>query len=809
MSRRPGTNKSRRLARAEPRRTGTAGAISVLLVLAGIVAWIRTGLLLYRLEFHVYRYEIGIRDTGPDAGLAVLLVLAVLLGVGAWQAVRASGGAADRSPALWLLASAAVPLADALRAAGVAVPVTFLEPLWFAFVSGMAAWRTVLCRIKKMEGRPSLADAAAWPVVIALATAAFAVWCYWESVDTYSIYQLGFADFGDHGRRVVDTWEGRGLLTRSPQWAPFFDHFDGGLVVLSPLWGLWPDARLFFLVQAACLAVPAVCVYGIARRLGATKIGAASWAAAYLAFPAVGQLNLNFSYGWHDVSLALPLVAAAFWAHLAGRRWLALGLAALACTFKEEVFVFLAGLGFGLAVFELRERWRSRRAVPPEVGQVGPGLTRLQPWQWLAVSALFAVGFFVVSRSFGLTENPTVWKFKNLGSSSGEIALSPLIRPREFWGQVFQSDSIYYLLALLVPAGLPLVVRGWPILIALGAPWMVLLAWQFDAARSIAFQYVTVQIPVIFLAAMIGAVRRRPERLLFDRLLPGGAMALAAGAVASFYFGALPFSGVTIPFTRTDQEKALMAPQTAALDRAVAMVDHPDASVIASGRLASHLLGVRRLEMVGFAMESLGGLAREAGEGRCWIEVFDWVAVDLNDRLLHHDLAELKTVVMAAEDTGYRLMMAERGVLVYCRPGVGETVPSDPLAAWRLPDAEIQRITAHGKTSLEMADFRVFLVRSEPIRNSVTSAWQLEIELVFQATADCPAEYQFVHIFRDAQGEVVDRLGSYVPVGGNRPTSWWKKGEAWRERYVLPVRQGHDPARLRGEIRAEMVHIGE
>ena len=70
--------------------------------------------------------------------------------------------------------------------------------------------------------------------------------------------------------------------------------------------------------------LPAMFVYGIARRLGAQPAGAAAWAGGYLAFPAVGQLNLSMTYGMHEVTLALPTVMAALWAVLSRRHVLAL-----------------------------------------------------------------------------------------------------------------------------------------------------------------------------------------------------------------------------------------------------------------------------------------------------------------------------------------------------------------------------------------------------------------------------------------------------------------------------------------------------
>jgi hypothetical protein len=233
------------------------------------------------------------------------------------------------------------------------------------------------------------------------------------------------------------------------------------------------------------------------------------------------------------------------------------------------------------------------------------------------------------------------------------------------------------------------------------------------------------------------------------------------------------------------------------------MVNHSDASVIASGRLAAHLLGVRRLEMVGFALESLGGLAKEAGPGRSWIEVFDWVAVDLNDRLLHHSLDELKTVVMAAEAAGYRPVMADRGVLVYRRPGSVGDGSEDALAQWRLPEPEMQRLTRQAVNVLETADLRAFAIRGKPVRPEPSGPSVMPIALVLQATADSPQEYTFRCTLRDEQEKIVASIGPFTPVGGNRPTSWWKRGEAYLQQIVLPLPPGRDAGQLTPGLLAE------
>ena len=77
---------------------------------------------------------------------------------------------------------------------------------------------------------------------------------------------LGYHDFGHFAYRVASTWEGRGFLLETPSLPAFWDHFNPGLALLAPLWGLWPDAQAL-LAAAGCLPGGARPV-GIPRRAG-------------------------------------------------------------------------------------------------------------------------------------------------------------------------------------------------------------------------------------------------------------------------------------------------------------------------------------------------------------------------------------------------------------------------------------------------------------------------------------------------------------------------------------------------------------
>lgn len=342
--------------------------------------------------------------------------------------VAQRSGRALPPPTRWLLIAWIVPVVDSLRLAGWVIPHTFFEPILVAAITGAAAWEIAHDASQALQPDPNRANTRLiilihgtripWIAAVWLLAIVCGSWWYCEAQRAYDNYLLGYNDFGHFAWRVANTWEGRGFLMETPGLPAFWDHFNPGLALLAPLWGLWPDARLFFVIQAVCLALPAPLVYVIARRLGGTPIAAAAWAGAYLFFPALGQFNLNCFYGWHPVSLALPLLFAAFAAWLHGWRAAAGAACLMACSFQEDVLAVLACLSLMLAFQAWRDRKRDATARPG----VASLADRLPCWGWLAVCAVFLAAMAAVF-TFSPFSRYQVGRFSQLGNSSGEVSL--------------------------------------------------------------------------------------------------------------------------------------------------------------------------------------------------------------------------------------------------------------------------------------------------------------------------------------------------------------------------------------------------
>ncbi len=584
----------------------------------------------------------------PVSQMALLASAAVTLGWSAFRAARRDA-AIIPAPIGWLLAAWLVPLADLLRLAGVPIAHTSFEPLLLAGVTGAAA-----AAIAARQSCGSALDSPRWLAVVVAATAAAAAWWIGQGLAAFDDYMLGYCDFAQYGWRVANTWEGRGFLMETPDLPAFWDHFNPAMALLAPLWGAARDARMFIVLQAVCLSLPALFMYAVARRWGASQAAASAWAAAFLLFPATGQLNLNYTYGWHPVSVAMTLSSAAVLALAVDRKALAAALAVFACAWQEDVPVCLAWFSLTMAVVA----WTGRRFLAQPRLAAAPHLglaAALSPWAWLLAAAALTAGFVTIYRLAPFAQFQT-GRFSGLGATPAEIILSPLLRPAVFWGNIFRPRAVAFLLALTVPLGLASVLRGWKTLAAAAVPLGVLLAWDYPPATSIAFQYHTMALPVLFLAALSGAAGRAPLREtgqdknapavapLPDRgLWTGGIAALAASFTASLALGAMPWSSPTMTDaimqtypgpedgTNSLETRREGSPGNAALDRIVARVARDDARVLATGRIAAHLLTVQRLEPVGTARQRGSAFAAQAGPGHTPIQLFDWVVLDLRE----------------------------------------------------------------------------------------------------------------------------------------------------------------------------------
>jgi uncharacterized membrane protein len=134
------------------------------------------------------------------------------------------------------------------------------------------------------------------------------------------------------------------------------DHFHPVLLLLAPLYWIWPDPRALLVAQAVLVAASIVPVFLLAwLRLG--RLPAYLVAVAYASYWA---LHTGVGFAFHEVAFAPVLIATAIYLAAIGRYWWAVAVAAALLLVKEDLAVFV--VAFGVYLLVLR-RWREGGAA--------------------------------------------------------------------------------------------------------------------------------------------------------------------------------------------------------------------------------------------------------------------------------------------------------------------------------------------------------------------------------------------------------------------------------------------------------------
>jgi uncharacterized membrane protein len=255
------------------------------------------------------------------------------------------------------------------------------------------------------------------------------------------------------------------------------DHFHPILVLLGPVYAVWPHAFALLVVQAVLIGISVVGVGRLAGRV-VGRWGAIVVAAAYgLSWGIQGAVAFQF----HEIAFALPLLAFALDAVIA-RRALAAALWAAPLVFvKEDLGLTVAVLGAILALTLHR--------------RIGIALAGWGVLWFVLATAVILPAFNRESR----------WDYASKLDAGGALA-DPL-------GTVVGLLAAPKLetVAFLLIAGALVAVRS-PLLLLV----VPTLAWRFlsptESYWAPGYHYDAVLMPIVFAAAIDGVVRARAGR---------------------------------------------------------------------------------------------------------------------------------------------------------------------------------------------------------------------------------------------------------------------------------------------------------
>lgn len=686
--------------------------LPILILAIAALLWLATGAALSTRTYFVFNYD-SIASLPPHLEVigASLPVMAALIGLSALIAVlymRCLNGTPEAlnsaRPNLFItigLCLASLPLAKVVMLAMQATSSTqaqqtyWWEPIIYAIFSGLALGIPLELALGHNTGKklnpPSLTNtknfspaASPFPLFL-LATVTFTCCCWWiwQSLSYYNDFQLGFNDFGHFLLRVVNTSRFDGFLKETDVLPPFWDHFNPGLVLLVPFWWAAPNPIWIFIFQASALALSGLIIYAIARKHGAREIPAMLWGLAWLSYPSIGQMNLAYTYGWHPITFAIPALLGAYFCFIAKRPVWAAILAMLACSFEEGPVAAIACFAASEALRSLwltktdrRQNTIQTTTTETNTLQKSHHLSNAKGWGALWLSS--TIVFVLIYKFSGLAEFQT-GRFARLGDGPIDILLSPLVRTNVWIDLLFRERNGAFLAFLFAPFILS-IVSIWPrstnptrysffwTILASAPLFMVLLLWEHLPAQSLAFQYASVILPVLF----AGAIRAShdpvtsspseapsPRNIFADTSAYSPASTWIAGFVLSCFVGQFPWTTDTLldvksraygplsfatdgytPESKTTRrvgntDNAVFHDQIRDLrQRGIRKGQSPDQlafeqiSILATGRLASHLLGCKDLETVGQFEQRRNDYQKLRPELASPLLRFDAIAID-------------------------------------------------------------------------------------------------------------------------------------------------------------------------------------
>jgi uncharacterized membrane protein len=496
-----------------------------------------------------------------------------------------------------------------------------------------------------MPRSPHAYGVGAW---VALVAAVYSV----LSVTLYDTYQDGIYDLGifDQAIRSYAHFQPGISIAKgmhnfgNPNFSVLGDHFSPIDALLAPLYWIYNSPVDLLVAQAVlfALAIPPIWVFTRRAFGGGRKAAAAAYFVA-LAYGVSWPIAVAAGYDFHEVAFAPLLTALALERLQNGRLKTALVMLAGLVLVKEDMGLYVAGLGLGLALTR----------------NLGIPRQRLTGLLIAVVGVTFSlVAIYVFIPAMG-GRSGYYWAYQELGPNAPTAVTHILGHPLSSAGYLFKPsvklDTMLWLFApflflcFLSPFVLPVI----PLLLER------MLGVAFPGWWGTSFQYNAYLIVPIALGAVDGALRLerwltwlglrwgplRGLRWLDGKLALGATGVFAVIALAlvpRFEIGAMARSSF---YERTPAEAA-----------AAAAVAHVPAGVLveAAGKVGPHLDAQDAVELW------------DVGNP----EIPPWVVVSVSARELgFHGLAAQVQWVDGLRARGYVTVFSQDGFLVMHAPG--------------------------------------------------------------------------------------------------------------------------------------------
>jgi uncharacterized membrane protein len=432
------------------------------------------------------------------------------------------------------------------------------------------------------------------PVLVGLLATGYAVAIGYLSVVNHLGFNTGRSDLGYYMTIFRESSQGKPLgCSLCGYGSHLSGHFDPILVLLSPLYLIYPWSETLLVIQTVWLASGAVPVYLLARHHVKNRWASVAFAATYLTYPALHGANL---FDFHSLSLAGPLFLwLLYFLDTGNKRAYFITLPFLLLV-REDISIALSLIGIHCLFSKSPERARL-------------GL----------VTILVSCAYFVIAKAVFMGHIDPLNAASGIGGAKGySLNYEDMIPPGRSTGgligtvfgdptysltRVLTEEKLDFIAKLGVPLlFLPLLGRG-RIVLAYGAALTLLAMMPF--LHSIHFQYTTVLTPFLFVLALsalgrVGSGELRLSNVAPKRLRNALVLGiLVSTLLCSWKFGALlpngSFHSGFRPLVRTTNQASL---ELDAWLRGFARSLPRGAKVAANTRLIPHLGKVSIVYMI-------------------------------------------------------------------------------------------------------------------------------------------------------------------------------------------------------------------
>ncbi len=457
----------------------------------------------------------------------------------------------------------------------------------------------------------------------------FLIFAYlaWRRQDAF---EMGRFDLGNMSQAVWTTAHGQFLEftdVAGNQTNRLAVHVDPILVLFAPFYWVWSNPKVLLAAQAGVVAVGAFPVFWLAREelkdVGSRYLPAAV-ALTYLLYPPLQYAVLD---EFHPVTLAAPLLLFAIW-YLRQRKYPAAAIfLILAVLTKEEISLLVAALGIYAVII-----WQDRRAGM---------LVTVSALAWFAVATQIVMPYFNDGNQSVLLQ-----RYSEVGGSVVGIIETVFTDPAKAFGVAFSQAKADYLPLLLFPLLLVPLLAPAALLVAVPEIAVNLLSSQ-EAQSSYRFHYVAPLVPILIWSTILGVKRLGLASARLARFMP--AILLAVVIVSGWLMGPLPMWS-KLPLGSQHKVGSYSPDEhDKTINRALKLVPKR-ASVSATNQLGAHLSERDRV----FTFPTVD---------RAEYVVVDEVNPSFGDARGTSDQAA--AVVSLRQDSRYRLIFAEDGVLVF------------------------------------------------------------------------------------------------------------------------------------------------